>query len=83
METRTYTIRGDPEQMFRALVAGLPSGAKVTGNSSQGAIEALGSRLVDFSRAGSQLTVTVHRGIFLYSEGAIWQKIESALRPYL
>ncbi|MCI4318919.1 MAG: hypothetical protein L3K23_02150 [Thermoplasmata archaeon] len=83
METREYSIRGDPEQMFRALVAGLPSAATVTGNSSRGAIDAVGTRLVDFFRTGNQLTVTVRRGIFLYTEAAIWQKIESALRPYL
>ncbi|MFI5418305.1 MAG: hypothetical protein ACHQ2Y_05360 [Candidatus Lutacidiplasmatales archaeon] len=83
MATRVYTIRGDPEQMFRALSGGLPAGAMVVGNSTRGAIDALGTRLVDFSRAGDQLTVTVHRGILFYSEGDIWKRIESGLRPYL
>ena len=83
METRTYTIRGDPEQMFRSLVAGLPSGATVLGDSVRGAIVALGTRVVNFSRAGDQLTVTVLRGILFYSEAEIWRRIESGLRPYL
>jgi hypothetical protein len=83
MDTRFYTIRGDPEQMFRALVSGLPSGATVVGDSSRGEVRALGTKLVDFSRAGNQLTVTVHQGILFYSEADIWGKLESALRPYL
>lgn len=83
MKTKTYTIRGDPEQMFRALASGLPSGAIVSGDSSRGAIDAIGTRLVEYSRAGNQLTVTVFRGILIYSESAIWQKLEAALRPYL
>jgi hypothetical protein len=83
METRSYTLRGDSEQMFRALANGLPAGAHVSGNSSAGAVHALGSQIVSFSRVGNQLSVTVHRGIAFYSESAIWKKIVDALRPYL
>ena len=83
MKTRVYTIRGDPELMFQALAGGLPTGAAVVGNSTRGAIDALWTRIVDFSRVGNQLTVTVRRGIFGYSEAEIWRMIESGLRPYL
>lgn len=81
--SKTYTIRGNPEQMFRALVDGLPSGATVTGNSSGGTITALGARLVTFNRNENQLSVTVHQGILIYSERDIWKKIEAALKPYV
>lgn len=83
MSTRTYTIRGDPEKMLRALQAGLPPGANVMGDSSAGYIGAFGDRLVDYSRVGKELTVTVHRGAFGYSEADIWDGIENGLRGFV
>lgn len=84
MATRSYTIRGDPEQMLRSLRAALPSGASLVGNSVQGGIDALFfGRIVDFNRTGTSLSVTVRRGVAGYSEAEIWNLIERGLRQYL
>ncbi|HZY71371.1 MAG TPA: hypothetical protein VFF67_10400 [Thermoplasmata archaeon] len=83
-ETRTYTIRGDPEAMLDGLRAALPTGASLEGDSTHGQISAvLIGKIVTYGRTGTALTVTVHRSAPGRSIPQIWDLIERGLSRFV
>jgi hypothetical protein len=84
VETKNYNISGNPEQMLRALRSALPTGASLSGNSAHGTINViLSGKVVEYTRNGQDLKVTVYKGAGGKSVADIWALIESGLSGFI